>query len=32
MERIRAIAAAHEDQLWDKKGHILLMPDYPRIQ
>jgi hypothetical protein len=32
MERIRAVAAAHEDQLWDKKGHILLMPDYPRIQ
>jgi antitoxin (DNA-binding transcriptional repressor) of toxin-antitoxin stability system len=32
LERIRAISAAHEDQLWDKKGHILLMPDYPLVQ
>jgi antitoxin (DNA-binding transcriptional repressor) of toxin-antitoxin stability system len=32
LERIRAIGDAHEDQLWDKKGYILLMPDYPRIQ
>jgi antitoxin (DNA-binding transcriptional repressor) of toxin-antitoxin stability system len=32
LERIRAISAAHDDQLWDKKGHILLMPDHPLIQ
>ena len=28
IERIDAISAAHEEQLWDKKGHILVVPHY----
>jgi hypothetical protein len=31
LQRLRAVAAAHENQLWDKSGSLLVTSDFRRI-
>ncbi len=31
-QRLRSVADAHAEQLWDKKGYILVTPHFPRVR
>ena len=31
-QRLRSVADAHAEQLWDKEGYILVTPHFPRVR